>query len=142
MRQICNSGQCFRMELLENGNYKVIAGDKYLEVGQKGEDCTFFCQEADFDSFWKTYFDLDRDYASCISQIAVEDVYLMKAARFGSGIRILKQDLWEMIVSFLISQQNNIVRIRRCIANICEKYGDEKRDIHGNVYYGFPKAEV
>ena len=66
----------------------------------------------------------------------------MKAARFGSGIRILKQDLWEMIVSFLISQQNNIVRIRRCIANICEKYGDEKRDIHGNVYYGFPKAEV
>ena len=50
MRQICNSGQCFRMELLENGNYKVIAGDKYLEVGQKGEDCTFFCQEADFDS--------------------------------------------------------------------------------------------
>lgn len=142
MRQIYNSGQCFRMELLENGNYKVIAGDKYLEVGQKGEDCTFFCQEADFDSFWKTYFDLDRDYASCISQIAVEDVYLMKAARFGSGIRILKQDLWEMIVSFLISQQNNIVRIRRCIANICEKYGDEKRDIHGNVYYGFPKAEV
>ena len=53
MRQICNSGQCFRMELLENGNYKVIAGDKYLEVGQKGEDCTFFCQEADFDSFGK-----------------------------------------------------------------------------------------
>lgn len=142
IRQICNSGQCFRMELLENGKYKVIAKDKYLEVEQRGKDCIFFCQEEEFEAFWETYFDLKRDYGLCISQITSADVYLRKAAQFGSGIRILKQDLWEMIVSFLISQQNHIARIRRCIANICEKYGEEKRDFHGNVYYSFPKAEV
>lgn len=57
-------------------------------------------------------------------------------------IRILRQDLWEMIVTFLISQQNNIVRIRRCIQNICEVYGEEKQDSRGRVYYGFPKPEA
>ena len=85
---------------------------------------------------------MERDYALCISKIPAEDLYLTRAARFGSGIRILKQDLWEMIVSFLISQQNNIVRIRRCIQNICEKYGEERPDMYGNTYYSFPKPEV
>lgn len=66
----------------------------------------------------------------------------MNAAAFGSGIRILKQDLWEMIVTFLISQQNNIVRIRRCIQNICEAYGEEKTDNYGRVYYAFPRPEA
>ena len=61
-----------------------------------------------------------------MAQANPNDAYLNRAIAFGSGMRILKQDLWEMIVSFLISQQNNIVRIRRCIANICEKYGEEK----------------
>ena len=142
IEEICNSGQCFRMEAMENGRYRVLAKDRCLEIEQKGEVCTFFCEEADFETFWKPYFDLERDYALCISKIPAEDLYLTRAARFGSGIRILKQDLWEMMVSFLISQQNNIVRIRRCIQNICEKYGEERPDMYGNTYYSFPKPEV
>ena len=59
-------------------------------------------------------------------------------ANLGQGIRILRQDLWEMIVSFLISQQNNIPRIRRCISNICERYGERRQGSGGRVYYTFP----
>lgn len=139
--QICLSGQCFRMKQEDEdaGRYSLIAGDKYLEIEQRGNECTFYCTPEVFENFWKSYFDLERDYADCIARINPRDTYLMNAAEFGSGIRILRQDLWEMIVTFLISQQNNIVRIRRCIQNICEAYGEEKEDNHGRIYYAFPK---
>ena len=61
IEEICNSGQCFRMEAMENGRYRVLAKDRCLEIEQKGEVCTFFCEEADFETFWKPYFDLERD---------------------------------------------------------------------------------
>lgn len=144
LEQICLSGQCFRMkqEDGEENRYSLIAGDKYLEIEQQGNVCRFYCDEETFEYFWKDYFDLERDYADCIGRINPRDTYLVNAAAFGSGIRILRQDLWEMIVTFLISQQNNIVRIRRCIQNICEAYGEEQRDGQGRIYYGFPKPEA
>lgn len=144
LEQICLSGQCFRMkqEDGEKNRYSLIAGDKYLEIEQQGNVCRFYCDEETFEHFWKDYFDLERDYADCIGRINPRDTYLADAASFGAGIRILRQDLWEMIVTFLISQQNNIVRIRRCIQNICEAYGEERTDGRGRLYYGFPKPEA
>ncbi|MDD3222003.1 MAG: DNA-3-methyladenine glycosylase 2 family protein [Clostridia bacterium] len=142
IEQICDSGQCFRMERKDSGLVSVIAGERYLEVRQDGKTCSFKCTEEDFESFWKVYFDLEEDYGTFIEKISPKDSYLMRAAEIGSGIRILHQDLWEMIVSFLISQQNNIVRIRRCIKNICEKYGEEQQDEQGNIFYSFPKPEA
>ena len=140
--QICDSGQCFRMRKLEERKYCVIASEKYLEIEQKGDVCRFFCEEEEFESFWKDFFDLDTDYEAYISQANPNDKYLNQAIAFGSGIRILHQDLWEMIVSFLISQQNNITRIRKCIANICEKYGEERENFRGEVYHTFPTPEA
>lgn len=144
LEQICLSGQCFRMkrEDGEGSRYSLIAGDRYLEIEQQGNVNTFYCDEQTFEHFWKDYFDLERDYADCIGRINPRDTYLADAAAFGAGIRILRQDLWEMIVTFLISQQNNIVRIRRCIQNICEAYGEERTDGRGRPYYGFPKPEA
>ncbi len=144
LEQICLSGQCFRMkqEDGEENRYSLIAGDKYLEIEQQGNVCRFYCDEETFEHFWKDYFDLEREYADCIGRINPRDTYLADAASFGAGIRILRQDLWEMIVTFLISQQNNIVRIRRCIQNICEAYGEERTDGRGRLYYGFPKPEA
>lgn len=144
LEQICLSGQCFRMkqEDGEENRYSLIAGDRYLEIEQQGNVNTFYCDEETFEHFWKDYFDLERDYADCIGRINPRDTYLADAAFFGAGIRILRQDLWEMIVTFLISQQNNIVRIRRCIQNICEAYGEERTDGRGRLYYGFPKPEA
>lgn len=139
--QICDSGQCFRMMKRENDVYSIIALGRYLEIEQHGNECVFCCDEKEFDEFWKSYFDLERDYGDYIKQINPNDKYLNHAAEFGFGIRILHQDLWEMIASFLISQQNNIVRIRRCINNICERYGEEKINFRGEKYYTFPEPE-
>lgn len=60
--QICNSGQCFRMEKRRENVYSVIASGRYLKVKQNGKECTFSCEEEEFESFWKQYFDLERDY--------------------------------------------------------------------------------
>lgn len=141
LAQICDSGQCFRMVKREDNRYSVVAFGRYLEIEQDGKECVFHCDEKEFDELWKGYFDLETDYGYYIAQINPNDKYLNQAAQFGFGIRILRQELWEMIASFLISQQNNIVRIRRCINNICERYGEERIDPHGEKYYTFPAPE-
>lgn len=139
--QICNSGQCFRMESREDGIWQVIAGDHYLEIKQEGTKVTFSCSEKEYEAFWNFYFDMETDYGAFIERINPRDRYLVQAAEFGQGIRILRQDLWEMIVSFLISQQNNIPRIRKCIRNLCEAYGTPMESFRGEIYYSFPKPE-
>ena len=140
--QICDSGQCFRMEKIDENRYSVIASGYYLEIMQEDKKCTFSCEEEEFEIFWRKYFDLDTDYGEYLKKINPNDKYLSTAGKFGRGIRILHQDLWETIVSFLISQQNNITRIRKCIQNICEKYGEERLNFRGEVYYTFPEADV
>ena len=135
--QICRSGQCFRMEQTGPDTCCVTAGNRYLEVTQQGDICLFSCGEEEFEHFWRQYFDLDEDYGKFKDKISSRDHYLQAAAEFGRGIRILRQDLWEMIASFLISQQNNIVRIRRCIRNLCEAYGQRLEGEQGNVFLRF-----
>ena len=136
--QICRSGQCFRMQKEENGMFHVKAGSDFIRLSQNGNHVTFFCSQEEFNGKWKDYFDLDTDYQTYIGQADKKDSYLMEAVEYGSGIRILKQDLWETIVSFLISQKNNITRIRRCVENICEKYGGERTGDDGRIYHAFP----
>lgn len=140
--QICESGQCFRMEEIQDGRYQVIAGDRYLELEQQENRVRFDCTEVEYRDFWRHYFDIETDYGALMSQINPNDTYLTAAAQLAWGVRILNQDLWEMIVTFLISQQNNIVRIRRCIKNICETYGTAKAASNGVCYYAFPTAQA
>ncbi len=142
LSQICRSGQCFRMNEREKGIYTVISGSRYLEVRQKGEECLFDCSEAEFREYWKGYFDLENDYSRYKLQINPNDKYLTEAAAFGCGIRILRQDLWEMLVSFIISQQNHIGRIKGCIENICRQYGEECRNCRKETYFAFPQPEA
>ena len=141
LRQICDSGQCFRMEQVSENCYRVIAYGRSLEILQEGERCTFFCTRQEFEEIWSGYFDLETDYQNYIESISPKDSYLLAAAAWGSGIRILRQDLWEMIASFLISQQNHITRIRKCIRNLCEAYGEERKSDSGEVFYTFPGPE-
>lgn len=142
MDQICNSGQCFRMNRAGTYRYEVIAGNHYLELEQEENTCKFNCSQQEFKDIWSPYFDLERNYGAYIESIDSADEYLTTVAAFGSGIRILKQDLWEMIVSFLISQQNNITRIRRCIGNICSRYGEKMTSSDGVAYDAFPTPEA
>lgn len=156
IEQICDSGQCFRMKKLDNGRIEVIAKGRYLTVRQNGSEVYFDCSEDEFESVWKDYFDIDTDtdYGKIIRSIDKNDTYLNNAAEYGYGIRILNQDLWEMIISFIISQRNNIKRIRGCILRLCEKFGEKKYvynedgskkvDAFGKevVYYDFPTPEA
>ena len=124
--QIAASGQCFRMDRLEEGRYAVKAGSRYLELEQDRDRLLLCCSREEFEDFWKQYFDLETDYGAVRRRVDGSDTYLTEAAEFGKGIRILRQDLWEMVITFLVTQQNNIRRIRRIIELLCEKYGEKK----------------
>lgn len=142
LEQICDSGQCFRMKKIGDHTYSLVAGNQYLEITQKGTIVDFHCSDVELICFWVPYFDLDSDYGEYISKINPRDKYLSEAAEKGSGIRILRQDLWEMIITFLISQQNNITRIRGCIEKLCARYGEKNTSEGGVEYYGFPEPQV
>ena len=134
LKQIADSGQCFRMLPAEEANtYTVISGPHFLKAAQDGQTVTFFCEPEEL-PFWERYFDLDTDYDAFRKAINPRDAYLKQAADFGQGVRILRQDLWEMIVTFLISQQNNISRIRGCVERLCARYGEKRISGNGARY--------
>ena len=82
------------------------------------------CTETEFREIWYDYFDLGRDYSSIKECLSANDEIMRKAIEYGGGIRILRQDLWETIVSFIISQNNNIPRIKGCIERLCNNFGE------------------
>ena len=106
--QIARSGQCFRFRPLDEGRWALIAGGRYLEISQQGQRVTFDCPAEEFETVWRPYFDLDADYGRYKAAVAARDRYLQRAVAAAGGLRILRQDLWETIVCFIISQQNNI----------------------------------
>ena len=119
IEQIANSGQCFRMYDLGNGVWEVFALDEKIKIQKNKKIHTFDCSQEKFETFWFDYFDLNTDYQTIQQRIFnTNDDYLCNAVKFGKGLRILKQDLWEMIVSFVISQQNNIPRIKNCLKTL------------------------
>ncbi len=144
MRQISESGQCFRMNQVAENRYALVASGRYLEVEQVGDELIFACTQEEYDGIWREYFDLDNDYGQYRNTVSGQDRYLAEATAFGSGIRILRQDVWEMLISFIISQQNNIKRIRKCIETLCERYGEKKyiTDVKDAAYYTFPDAQT
>lgn len=123
--QIMESGQCFRWNKEDENKISLVAFGKYLEIEDKGSGVySFSCDEKEWCDIWESYFDVDTDYPYVESLIkGYGDTHLCESFEKGSGIRILKQDLWETIVSFMISQNNNIPRIRKSIELICEKAG-------------------
>lgn len=126
LHQIANSGQCFRWQQIEDNTYKIPAFGKELTISQDGDMFTLSCDEKEWNSLWKNYFDVDTDtdYDEA-ENIIIEsnDDFLKTAYEFGSGIRILRQDLWEVIISFIISQNNNIPRISKSIQKLCDEVG-------------------
>lgn len=139
--QICESGQCFRLEQVEAARFELIAGDRFLEIRVGEKETELCCREEEYETFWKSYFDLDTDYGQYFDKILPEDPYLTQAADFGRGIRILRQDVWEMILTFILSQQNNIPRIKQLIRTLCREYGEKKNRPDGGVYDAFPRPE-
>ena len=135
IRKIADSGQTFRMEDISDAfgdMFRCIALDKICTAG-KGR---IYCEEEDI-SFWKNYFDLDTDYESMTASIDPDDCYLCGCAEYGRGIRILRQDPWEMLITFIISQRRSIPSIKTCVERLCRRYG---RKIEGDIY-AFPSPD-
>jgi len=133
-------GQCFRWNEEEEGSYTGIAFGKIINVQREGEKIIFNnTNKEDFENIWVNYFDLTRDYGEIKEKIC-NDAMIEKAIHFGSGIRILNQELWETIISFIISSNNNIPRIKKSIEMICEGYGEYIGTYMGKKRYAFPDA--
>ena len=130
IEQIAESGECFRWNKIGNKHYSGIIGQDYCEVWQEGNKVEFIgVSEEKF----KYYFDLERDYSK-IKEHFSDDAILKEAIGFGEGIRILNQDKFETLISFIISANNNIPRIRKSVEKISRKYGQKI----GEGLYAFP----
>ena len=137
---IFECGQCFRWERQEDGSYLGVAFGKAARVSKSGNDVRIRCGEADFADVWRSYFDIDRDYESVRMSLPTDE-YTAKAVEYGTGLRILRQDIWEAICSFIISQCNNISRIKSIISRLCAMFG-EPVSFEGRHLYSFPAAET
>lgn len=143
LKDIFTCGQCFRFNKTGDSEYTGTAFGKTVRISQCGNRVVFYnTSEADFRNVWFDYFDLGRDYSEIKAQLLkANDSVMENAVHYGSGIRILKQELWETVVSFIISASNNIPRIKKIIELLCENFG-EKHCYEGNVYFSFPQPKV
>ncbi len=132
-------GQCFRWNADEDGSYTGVAMRRAARI--RKDDGRFYITGMldDFEIIWRSYFDLDRDYQSIRRSLCVDD-YMSECAEYGMGIRILRQDKWEALCSFILSQNNNIPRIKKIIELLCRLFGDPIT-FNGRTFYTFPPAE-
>ena len=138
---IFDCGQCFRWDIQPDGSYIGVIKSGVMRVSKHGKSITFEgILDGDINSIVYDYFDLGTDYNVFKERLAVIDSNMKKSVEFGSGIRILKQDLWEMIISYIISANNNIPRIKGIINRISKRVG-KKVSWNGVDYYLFPTVE-
>ncbi len=135
--QTLDCGQAFRFEAITDTKWGGVACDRYLELEMLPDNTLILynVNQQDFDEIWCDYFDLNRNYSEIIEKISENEI-LKAAAEYGKGIRVLNQPHWETLCSFIISQNNNIKRIKGIISRLCETYGEK---IEGGCT--FPTAE-
>ena len=142
---IFDCGQCFRWEKNDDGSYTGVAFGRVVKVSydRNGEILKMYGTSGDeFRDIWHRYFDLDRDYSVIKQRLAIGDEIMAKAISCGSGIRILNQEKWETLLSFIISQNNNIPRIKKCINSLAETMGTKAGEYEGRTYYSLPAPDV
>lgn len=142
LRDIFECGQCFRWNEQEDGSYVGIWKSNVVCVKQNGNNISFegVCLDGDLETEIIDYFDLNRDYEKIKSTLSKIDDNLKTSINYGEGIRILNQDLWETIISFIISANNNIPRIKGIIERLSKAYGREIK-FKEKSYYTFPSPE-
>lgn len=141
LADIFDCGQCFRWNMEEDGSYTGIFGKNVLNVQKEKEKIIFngIC-DGNIEEIVEKYFDLERNYEEIKEVLCKVDESMRISIEYGKGIRLLNQDLWEMTISFIISANNNIPRIKKIINNLAEKYG--KEIVYKNQsFYTFPTPE-
>ena len=148
LERIADSGQCFRWQPIENDGYRIIHGGSCLcirKIDDNGLTPVYEldCTEDEYERIWSGYLDMEENYCNIREKIDINaDPFLFEAAEHERGIRILKQDPWEALISFIISQNRNIPAIKASIEKLCESAGERKTDMRGEVYYTFPTPEA
>lgn len=142
---IFDCGQCFRWNRNEDGSYTGTAYGRVVRMvwnpeGKVLRICGTTLEEVQ--NIWRKYLDLDRNYGKIKMYLSKRDPIIREAVEFGRGIRILNQEKWETLISFLISQNNNIPRIRKCIDSLAETLGTKIGTYGGRDYYELPSPEV
>lgn len=140
---IFDCGQCFRWQRQEDGSYIGPAMGRVVKISYADRQLIIDnCGKEDFENIWKKYLDLDTDYGLIKEKLSAEDQIMQAASEYGYGIRILRQDFWETVVSFIISQNNNIPRIKGCIESICEKFGEHAGEYGGKAFFSIPSSST
>lgn len=135
---IAQSGQCFRMRVIAPGRVEVIHRGKHLAIESLGgESFGFSCTEKEFHGVWHDYFDLSTDYGAFIRAVDKDDAYLTQAVQSGRGLRILNQDPWEVLISFILSQRKSIPAIRDGDEKLCRRFGSRMM-LENREEYAFP----
>ena len=137
LEQTLDCGQSFRWEKQNDGSFSGVAFGKYVNISLDGTDMIIKNAAPEDEKIWREYFDLELDYGKIRGDISRLHPVLEEAARYAPGIRILRQEPYEALCTFIISQNNNIKRIKGIVARLCESFGDE---IDEGVYT-FPTAE-
>ena len=137
-KHIFDCGQCFRWNEMADGSYTGTFGRNVLNVKKENKEIRFKgLVDGNIEDICNKYFDLDRDYEKIKKDLSKIDNNMKTSINYGEGIRLLNQDLWETIISFIISANNNIPRIKGIIDRISKTYG-EKIVWEGKEYYTFP----
>lgn len=140
IKQVVECGQCFRWKKVTDSNYIGVAYGRVIEVVQEGDKIQILnTTEEDFSNIWQEYFDFNRDYSEVKDKL-IDDELLKKSMEFGYGVRVLNQEPFEILISFIISARNSIPVISKTINNISKKYGT-KLQYKGEDYYTFPTIE-
>ena len=141
LSHIFECGQCFRWNKQDDGSYTGVFKENVLNVKKSKNEVTFkgICN-GNIEEIVIDYFDLNRDYEQIKGKLSQIDNYVKNSIKYGEGIRILNQDLWETIISFIISANNNIPRIKGIIERLSKTYGNEIK-WKGITYYTFPTLE-
>jgi N-glycosylase/DNA lyase len=139
---VFDSGQCFRWVKETDGSYTGVAYGRILNVNYSDDKLILENSNLqDWEEIWKDYLDIDRDYGEIKKTLSKDDQVMKKAISYGEGIRILRQEKWETLISFIISQNNNIPRIKKCIENLCLHFGEPLGEYKGRKFYSFPTIE-
>lgn len=132
-----NNGQCFRWERLDENSYGGVACGRFLKIIQEENGVWLLnTSQEDYKNIWENYFDLGTDYEAVERSLRTDSI-MERAVNAGHGMRILRQELWEVLISFIISQNNNISRIKKIIGNICRQWGESIID-----GYAFPTPQA
>ena len=137
---IFECGQCFRWNREDDGSYTGVVKKKVINVLQQGNTVEFNNVNTDDFDIIKNYFDFDTDYETIKNTLNTDEI-MAEAIKFGEGIRILNQEEWETMISFMISANNRIPMIKKVIENLSISFGDYIGNYRGKEYFSFPTAE-